>query len=179
MSEVQNLINNYRQFVAMPWQQNIAGAQKVWFAVHDPTQERRIRLRLDEFQIATKAAGHEWRLEDLSDSFAKWMAGHRYREAYSESPEDLRLALNNHTEAVVQQLRDALSAPGVDDNTVVAVLGAATLFGLTRASTVIEKAAPAIQGRLLVFFPGHHESGNYRLLDARDGWNCLGIPITA
>lgn len=179
MSEVQNLISNYRQFVGMPWQQDIAGAQKVWFAVYDPTQERRIRLRLDEFQIATQAAGHKWRVVDLSDSFAKWMAGHRYREAYFESPEDLGLALNNYTEAVVKLLHDALSTPGVNDNTVVAVLGVATLFGLTRASTVIEKAAPDIQGRLLVFFPGHHESGNYRLLDARDGWNYLAIPITA
>lgn len=179
MSEVQNLIGAYHQFVGMPWQQNIAGAQKVWFAVYDPNQERRIRLRLDEFQIATKAAGHNWRLLDLTDSFARWMAGHRYREAYFESPEDLGLALNNYSEAVVQQLREALTAPDVDDNTVVAVLGVATLFGLTRASTIIEKAAPDIQGRLLVFFPGQHESGNYRLLDARDGWNYLAIPITA
>ena len=179
MSEVQNLIGNYRQFVGMPWQQHIAGAQKVWFAVYDPNQERRIRLRLDEFQIATKGAGHNWRLVDLSDSFAQWMAGQRYREAYFESPDDLGLALNNYTDVVVQQLCDALSAPGVDDNTVVAVLGVATLFGLTRASTVIERAAPEIQGRLLVFFPGQHESGNYRLLDARDGWNYLAIPITA
>lgn len=179
MSEVQNLINNYRQFVAMPWQQNIAGAQKVWFAIYDPTQERRIRLRLDEFQIATKAAGHNWYLVDLSDSFARWMAGHRYREAYFESPGDLKLALGNYTEAVVREVREALSAPGIDENTVVAVVGVATLFGLTRTSTVIERVAPAIQGRLLVFFPGHHEGGNYRLLDARDGWNYLAIPITA
>lgn len=179
MSEVDNLLGNYRQFVAMPWQQNIAGAQKVWFAVYDPTQERRIRLRLDEFQIATKAAGHKWRLLDLSDSFANWMAGHRYREAYFESPEDLGLALNNFTEYVVQQLREELTEPQVDEGTVVAVLGVASLFGLTRVSTVIEKAASAIQGRLLLFFPGHHENGNYRLLDARDGWNYLAIPITA
>jgi hypothetical protein len=179
MSEVDNLLGNYRQFVAMPWQQNIAGAQKVWFAVYDPTQERRIRLRLDEFQIATKAAGHKWRLLDLSDSFANWMAGHRYREAYFESPEDLGLALNNFTEYVVQQLREELTEPQVDAGTVVAVLGVASLFGLTRVSTVIEKAASAIQGRLLLFFPGHHENGNYRLLDARDGWNYLAIPITA
>jgi hypothetical protein len=178
MSEVDNLLSNYRQFVAMPWQENIAGAQKVWFAVYDPTQERRIRLRLDEFQIATKAAGQKWRLLDLSDSFATWMAGHRYREAYFDSPEDLGLALNDFTDYVVQQLREALTETQVDEDTVVAVLGVATLFGLTRASTVIEKAASDIQGRLLLFFPGQHEGGNYRLLDARDGWNYLAIPIT-
>jgi len=35
-----------------------------------------------------------------------------------------------------------------------------------------------IAGRLLVFFPGEHEGNSYRLLDARDGWNYLAIPIT-
>ena len=36
-----------------------------------------------------------------------------------------------------------------------------------------------VRGRLLVFFPGEHERGNYRLLDARDGWNYLAVPIDA
>ena len=36
-----------------------------------------------------------------------------------------------------------------------------------------------IQGRLLVFFPGVYEQDNYRLLDARDGWNYHAVPITA
>ena len=179
MSEIDQLIQSYRQAVAMPWQENIAGPQKVWFAVYDPSQERRLRLKVEEFRLATREAQHEWRLLDLSDSFARWMAGHRYREAYFESPEDIGLALNNYTDYVVQQLRDALAQPGVDANAVVAVLGVATLFGLTRVSTAIEKVAPVIKGRMLVFFPGQHENGNYRLLDARDGWNYLAIPLTA
>jgi len=37
----------------------------------------------------------------------------------------------------------------------------------------------SIRGRLLVFFPGEYENNNYRLLDARDGWNYLAVPITA
>ena len=36
-----------------------------------------------------------------------------------------------------------------------------------------------MKGRLLVFFPGVYEQNNYRLLDARDGWNYLAFPITA
>jgi len=179
VSQVEKLIQNYRRFVAMPWQANLAGVEKVWFAVYDPNQERRVRLRLEEFQIATKEAGKKWRLVDLTNSFAEWMAGHRYREAYFDSPEDLDLALHNYAEAVVQQLHEALTAADADDETVVAVLGVATLFGLTRASGVIEKVTDDIRGRMLVFFPGHHEGSNYRLLDARDGWNYLAIPITA
>jgi hypothetical protein len=33
----------------------------------------------------------------------------------------------------------------------------------------------------LVFFPGEHhpEHHSYRLLDARDGWNYLAVPLLA
>jgi hypothetical protein len=179
VSEVDDLIKNYRRFVGLPWQTHIAGPEKVWFAVYDPTQERRIRLRVGEFQIATQDAGHAWRQVDLTDSFARWMADHRYREAYFETPEDLELALQDYTTCVVDEVRAALTAPDVDEKTVVAIVGAASLFGLTHVSTVIEGAADDIRGRLLVFFPGHVEGSNYRLLDARDGWTYLAIPITA
>ena len=179
MSEVDALINNYRRIVAMPWEDNLAAEEKVWFVVYTPAQERRMRLRLSDFEIATQQAGHKWRLLDLTDSFAEWMAGHRYREAYFEEPEDITLALKNYTDEVAARLGETLSAPEVNKNTVVAVQGVGSLFGLTRISTIIEKAASDIRGRLLVFFPGHYEEGNYRLLDARDGWNYLAIPITS
>jgi hypothetical protein len=35
-----------------------------------------------------------------------------------------------------------------------------------------------VRGRLVVFFPGQFEQNNYRLLDARDGWNYMAVPIT-
>ena len=47
-----------------------------------------------------------------------------------------------------------------------------------RVSQLMERVAPTIRGRLLVFFPGEHEHTTYRLLDARDGWNYLAVPIT-
>jgi hypothetical protein len=34
-----------------------------------------------------------------------------------------------------------------------------------------------VPGRLLQTFPGTHEGGIYRLLDARDGWNYLAVSI--
>jgi histidinol-phosphate phosphatase family protein len=36
----------------------------------------------------------------------------------------------------------------------------------------------SIHGRLLVLFPGTKNENNYRLLDARDGWNYLANGIT-
>ena len=60
-------------------------------------------------------------------------------------------------------------------------LGAGTLFGLgdaVKVSALLNAVNDAVAGRLLVFFPGEHEGNSYRLLDARDGWNYLAIPIT-
>jgi hypothetical protein len=68
-----------------------------------------------------------------------------------------------------------------DPEGVVAVLGAGTLFGLgdtVKVSALLNAVNGAAAGRLLVFFPGQHEGNSYRLLDARDGWNYLAIPIT-
>jgi len=62
---------------------------------------------------------------------------------------------------------------------VVAILGAGSLFGLARISQVLRMIEGDIKGRVIVFFPGHFERNNYRLLDARDGWNYLAVPITA
>ena len=115
----------------------------------------------------------------MTDTFAEWMAQHEYREAYFEQPEDMDLALQEFTSHTVELVKAKLTAPEADENTVVAIAGLASLFGLTRASTVLREVDSAIRGRLLVFFPGRHEGSNYRLLDARDGLNYLAIPITA
>ncbi len=180
MSEIDLLVREYERFVALPWQSNVSGHERVWFAVYDPPQERRLRLRIPEFEIATKKAGHTWHFADITDAFAYWMTGHKYREAYFKRPELMTDAvLAGLKAAVVDQFVAALTAPDVDANTVVAVGGLASLFGFLRASEVMEAVAPSIRGRLLVFFPGSYENKLYRLLDARDGWNYLAIPITA
>jgi hypothetical protein len=179
MSQIEQLLAAYTEFVSLPWQKHLAGPQKVWFAVYDPAQERRLRLRVPEFGMATQQAGHGWSYLDVSNSFAIWMANHKYREVYFQRPERMGLALRDFATHVAEEIRTALTAPDVDENTVVAVGGVASLFGLTYVSTVLEPVASSVQGRLLVFFPGRYENGVYRLLDARDGWNYLAAPITA
>ena len=178
MNEIEGLLKAYERFLQLPWDRTLAGPQKVWFAIYDPSQERRLRLRLSEFEVATKSAGHSWTHLDLTDMFANWMAKHDYHEAYFEQPEDMDLALQDFASFVSQQIIDALTAPGVDVNMMVAVSGLASLFGLTYASAIFETVAPSIRGRLLVFFPGQHNGSNYRFLDARDGWNYLAVPIS-
>ena len=98
---------------------------------------------------------------------------------YFESPEDLDLKLEDEFLAhVVERVREALSAPQADNRSVVAVFGIASLFGFVRVSELMRALEPDIKGRILVFFPGEYEDNNYRLLDARDGWNYLAVPIT-
>ena len=179
MRGIEGVLARYDEVVRMPWDRTVAGPQKVWFAVYDPAQERRLRLRVGEFAIATQRAGYGWSLIDLTTAFARWMAGHRYREAYFEDPADMQLALETFAHDLAAEVGARLSAPDADEETVVAVMGLASLFGLARASALIEAVAPAIRGRLLVFFPGQYENAAYRLLGARDGWNYLAIPITA
>ncbi len=179
MSEVNGLLAAYERHVRIPWEAGLAGPQKVWFAIYDPAQERRVRLRVDEFRQATTQAGHGWRLVDVTDSFARWMAGQEYREAYFEEPEYLADLLPEFTSVVASEVESVPTDEGVDDQTVMAVLGVGALFGLTRVSALMEAVAPKIRGRLLVFFPGSYDGSTYRLLDARDGWNYWAVPITA
>lgn len=182
MSKVTKLLNVYREHIAVPWQPNLAGIQRVIFAVYDPHDEPRLRANLLEFEIATKTAGHTWQLIDITNAFPVWMAGQRYRESYFESPEDLdgyvAGQITGFTHDLERDLRKQI-AEAADANTVTALLGVGTLFGLTRVSHVVEKIADAIPGRLLVFFPGDYANNNYRLLDARDGWNYLAVPLVA
>jgi hypothetical protein len=179
MSRIEGLLKAYEAFVSQPWPVHLSGAERVWFAVYEPAQERRLRLRIGEFANATVKAGHGWRHLDLTSAFPDWMAGHKYRAAYFDDPEALDLAMADFVSAVAERARSVLTAPGVDGNTVVALSGIGSLFGLTKTSDVLDLVRAEIRGRLLVFFPGRYENAQYRLLDARDGWNYLAVPILA
>jgi hypothetical protein len=177
VSEIDDLIAAYARFVGHPWKQAIPGPQRVWMVVYAPAQERRIRHRLGEFDLATRQAAHGWHLHDVTDAFPKWLGGHEYAESYFEDPEALSPALPDFVDAVVEQVTSALEASDEDD--VVAFLGAGTLYPFCRVSEVIERVHGSIPGRMLVFFPGEYSNNVYRLLNARDGWNYMAVPITA
>lgn len=180
MSKVDELLDAYRRFVALPWQQNLAPPQRVWMAVYPPGDERRLRLHVSEFKTATTDHQHPWSLLDVTASFENWMANHDYRDAFFAEPELLEPALPAFFDHLVTHVRSHLDTHDAADG-VVAVLGAGTLFGLgdtVKVSALINEVSDAVRGRLLVFFPGEHEGNIYRLLDARDGWNYLAIAIT-
>jgi hypothetical protein len=180
VAKVEGLLAAYERFVSLPWAQRVAPEERVWFALYEPREERRLRLRLGAFEEATVRAGHAWSACDLADEFARWMAAQEYRESYFESPEDLTEdLLDDFAEHVAAVVMSTLRRPRAGEESVVAVYGVGSLFGLLRVSRLLEMVSSEIRGRLLVFFPGEHDGGSYRLLDARDGWNYFAIPITA
>ena len=180
MARIEDLAEHYGRHIGTPWQRTVAGAQRVLMVVYDKELERTLRARKLAFETATREAGHDWQEIDLASAFADWMAADDYRDEYFASPEDLQLKLDAEFPGnVADRLRSALRHPSVTENTVVAVFGAGSLFGLARISQVLRMVEGDIKGRLLMFFPGQFERNNYRLLDARDGWNYLAVPITA
>ncbi|MCT0213653.1 MAG: DUF1788 domain-containing protein [Cyanobium sp.] len=177
MSRIDELAHRYGDHIGAPWQQGLPAANRVVMLVYEKELERQLRGKLGEFEQRTKAAGHGWQLVDLTTAFADWMAVMKYRDSYFNGPEKIRLKLDKAFLQHVSDLTKAQLEQG-GDNDVVAVLGAGSLFGFLRLSDVIKDIERDIQGRLVVFFPGQKDGNNYRLLDARDGWNYMAVGIT-
>lgn len=182
MARLESLIAKYRETIAVPWAAGIAAPQRVIFVIYSPLDELRLRVQFDEFKIATKEAGHGWVHEDLTAAFSGWMAGQEYREAYFKKPSKLMRDANgdlvDFSDALVKELRTKVDASN-DESSVFAISGIGSLFGFTHVSRLVEGVRDRIRGRLLVFFPGDLRDNNYRLLDARDGWDYLALAIHA
>jgi len=175
---VTELVRAYERQARMPWRTGLSGPERVWMAIYPPELERRVRANVEEFRISTIAAGHTWVPHDVTTAFSTWMASHPRREAYFREPELLTPALSQFMAKVEQDVRATLAGPPADDNAVVALIGVGALFPMVRVSELVQHVAADIRGRLFVLFPGRFDDGNYRLLDARDGWNYLAVPIT-
>lgn len=179
MGRIEDLADRYYEHISTPWQRTVSGAQRVVVVVYDKELERTLRARKMAFESATVQAGHDWFEVDLTRAFSEWMAADEYRDAYFESPDDLQLKLEAEFPAyVADRIRSVLTDPLVSERSVVAVFGVGSLFGFVRVSQVLKLVERDVQGRLVVFFPGQFEQNNYRLLDARDGWNYMAVPIS-
>lgn len=178
MDRVDALLGEYRRQLSMPWRTDLAGPERVWMAVYPPDLERRVRAKLGDFELATRESGRGWVVHDVTTSFSTWLAAQEYRDAYYRDPEALSPALPQFLTALQTGLVTTLDGTPDGAATVIALVGVGALFPMIRVSDLLHRAADHIPGRLLVLFPGSLERGNYRLLDARDGWNYLAIPIT-
>lgn len=179
MSKIKRLIASYNKYVAIPWRSDAAAAQRVIFCVYNESDELRLRSKIDEFEIATRDSGHEWAIFDLTNMFAEWMANQKYAQSYFKKPNLLATLYPKYQKFIEKEFSSFLEEKAVNDNFVVGIQGVGSLFGFLKVKDVVDKLAPKVAGRLLVFFPGSYENNNYRLLDGYDGWNYLAVPITA
>jgi len=86
VSRIKRLVQSYANYIAVPWRDDAAAAQRVVFCVYHETEELRLRAKVDEFEIATRASGHNWALFDLTDTFPNWLASQRYAKSYFQKP---------------------------------------------------------------------------------------------
>lgn len=174
------LISSFTRHVKLPWQDGLSGAQKVWFAVYPKEDERRLRARIPLFESAAIESSHPWMLYDLSDSFPTWIVQNDYAEAYFEDPEFLDdTPLREFGKWVSEDIKSAMESQDTAGNSLVAILGVGTLYGLVHLHSIIEPLESFIPGRLLVFFPGSYDKSTYKLLDARAGSDYRAVPILA
>lgn len=179
MSKIRTLMNNYENYIAIPWKSDAAAGQRVIFCVYNEDDELRLRYNIGEFEMSTKKAGHEWLLFDITDSFAKWLSSQKYAKSYFENPKHLTPLLGRYLDYIDDEFQNFLKIKQSDEKTVVALIGIGSVFGLIKVKDLVDKIAPSFTGRLVVFFPGSFENNNYRLLDGYDGWNYLAVPITS
>lgn len=178
MSAIDRLLSNYSRQVRLPWSSNVAGKQRVWFAVYPPVEERRLRTGLQRFEMATREASHGWSTVDLTPVLPDFLAAHKYREQIFQKPQHLKAATELEVRAA-NKVKEACSREEADANSVVAVTGLASMFDFMRVSSLIERVEDSVSGRLLVFFPGEYSGNVYRFMDARDGFNYMAVPITS
>lgn len=172
MSRVSDLLNAYSAELALPWRAGLSGGERVWMLVYPPDLERSMRAALPRLELATGEAAHGWHEIDITDNLGRWLGGHRYAEAFFEDPSDLTVAIMDQFESdLVSEIRKQLMAASAND--VAVLVGIGSIFPFLRASSVIKAIDDAVNGRLLVLFPGLHdpETHSFRLLDARDGFN--------
>jgi hypothetical protein len=180
VSKIKQLLENYRTHIEIPWQTGKSAQQRVIFCVYPEYTELRMRARLDEFEIVTKQAEHDWSLFDMTDMFPGWMESRKkYVKRNFENPKTLLTALPKFKLYIAERFEAFCKDKSGGPNDVVAVAGVGSLFGFLKVKEVVDLIAPMVPGRLVVFFPGSYENNNYRLLDAYDGWGYLAIPITS
>lgn len=108
-------------------------------------------MQISKSSRLLQQAGKQWLLLDVTNAFPEWMASQEYRDAYFECPEDLAGYQTGGWLEFVSSLTATLKPRIADESgpeTVVAVMGVGTVFGLARVSSLVEGIKEAVQGRL-------------------------------
>jgi hypothetical protein len=185
MSRLDQLIQSYRRHAAIPIKQSVTAAERTWFVVYSPEEERRLRSRLAEFEIATKDCGLHWQEIDFTGSFTRWLDQFDdpdERDTVLASPSIVEdYAVPGYCDYLTDSIRKVVAAASLDEmeHTVFAVTGLMELYDFIHVSQVMDALNKEVRGVLVIFFPGDREANTYRFLGARTGWDYLATPITA
>ncbi len=156
MSRIDDLIANYQRFAKLPWPSGLAPAQRVWMAVYAPEDERRLRLHLQEFDTASKAAGHDWALIDITNAFEIWMAAHEYRDAYFANPKLIQPEMAGFFDHACGGGAPATRRNKAHRTRSSVCVGAGSLFGLgdrVKVSALVDRIEDLIAGPLAGLLP--------------------------
>ncbi len=173
------LVEAYERVVKEPWSSALSGQERIWFLVYDPAEQRKVDLRLGDFETAAIKAKKKWKGISLKQCFPSWMANHEYKESYFQKPKVIVDQLEaSFIPYAIQFLKNEMNKIEQDEDTLIALKDVSSIFGFARLSEILKSCDKDFKGRLLIFFPGEFEQNHYRLLDARDGWDYLARPIT-
>jgi hypothetical protein len=179
-SKIDTLLASYEMVINEPWTGTLSSSERTMFLVFDPSEIRKVEMRLGDFELATKKAGKRWELISLKQCFPTWMSQHKYRDEYFVDPESIVDQLETKfRQYAIDYLNTQIDLLTTDENTLIAIKDVASIYGFSRLTDVINSVSKTFKGRLLVLFPGEYDKNHYRLLDARDGWNYIARPITA
>lgn len=183
MARIDNLLANYKRHLAVSHRPGLTLSERVWFLVYPPEDERRVQVRMLEFQQATESADHNWIEVDLTNSFSGWMD--------TFDPEERKACLvdpvlveeyampsyrNFVLDEIINKSIDQLTETDPQQS-IVAIHGLLELYDFLQVSSIIEGITESFKGVIVVFFPGEKEANSYRFVGARTGWNYLAVPI--
>ncbi|MBM3708646.1 MAG: DUF1788 domain-containing protein [Actinobacteria bacterium] len=180
MNRIDQLLKNYQSHIQMPLRPGLPASQRVWFAVYPAVEERRLINRVDEFEIVTKEAGHQWVRIDLKGSLSLWLASvdDSERAEWFKNPDVIELYAKSEWKDILKEFfKKEVVRTTAPEHTVFALTGLMDLYDYLHVSELIDALEKTFPGFLLVFFPGEKEGNTYRFLDARTGWNYLAVPI--
>ena len=113
----------------------------------------------------------------MQTQFSKWLSKHDYQTSFFEDPENISDAIHDDfkdylIEAIIGELE-----VNNTDSTLIVLKDVSAIYGFIRLSEIVNIISKKVRGRLMVLFPGEFLNNQYRLMDARDGWDYLARPI--
>ena len=176
MSSLQRLLDNFERQVSLPVVERLPAAQRVWFVLYSPEQERRIRFLLPDFKLCCEKHGKIWSELDLTNAVPMWVSKHEYRDEYLNDPSLLeeQTIQNALSEIVANEIGELR----LSSTSLFVLFGLGGLFGFAHISELVKSIQDLVPGRLVCFFPGSRDQNSYHFMNERDGWNYHALPIT-